>query len=171
MIKFKGPQILVGSSLGGWIMLLVAMEIPHRIQGLVGIATATDFFKRRFESLPEETKIMIEATGKWELPTPYSEKPYVLSWDLIQEGRNHELGDSIPIHCPVRLLHGMDDKEVPFDISVELAKHLQSDDVNVTLIKDGSHRLSQPKHIQAIIKTIEQLIQEMDVNQAVQSNM
>jgi len=158
---FTGPQILVGSSLGGWIMLLVAMEMPHRIQGLVGIATASDFLKRRFECLPEETKAMIKKTGRWELPTPYNEKPYVLSWDMIQEAKDHDLGNSIPVHCPIRLLHGMNDQEVPFEVSVKLTKHLESNDVKVTLIKDGCHRLSQPRHLQTIIATIVELLQDI----------
>ncbi|KAK3737532.1 hypothetical protein QZH41_010625 [Actinostola sp. cb2023] len=142
-------------------MLLVAMEIPHRIQGLVGIATATDFIKRRFECLPEETKDMIKKTRKWEFPTPYNEKPYILSWNLIQEAQQHELNGSIPVNCPVRLIHGMNDEEVPYDISIDVAQRLQTNDVKVTLIKDGSHRLSEPKHIRVITRTIEHLIQDL----------
>jgi abhydrolase domain-containing protein 10 len=142
-------------------MLLVAMEIPHRIQGLVGIATAVDFVSRRFDSLPEESKEEIKSTGKWLFPSQYSEKPYVLTWDMIKDARQHVLDDSIPVHCPIRLIHGMKDEEVPYDVSLDVLKRVQSNDVNVTLVKDGSHRLSQPNNIHLITRTIEALIQEL----------
>ncbi|XP_031568968.1 mycophenolic acid acyl-glucuronide esterase, mitochondrial-like [Actinia tenebrosa] len=159
----KGPQILVGSSLGGWIMFLVAMKIPHRIQGLVGIATAVDFLSRRFDSLPEETKEEIKTTGEWLLPTPYSENPYILTWDMIQDARRHVLGDSTPVHCPIRLIHGMKDEEVPYKVSLDVAKGVQSKDVNVILVKDGYHRLSEPKNILLITRTIQELVQELSL--------
>lgn len=170
LFESKGPQILVGSSLGGWIMLLVAMEIPHRIPGLIGIATAVDFIKRRFDSLPDETKTFIENTGKWEIPTPYNETPYILSWDMIQEAKKHELNENIQVNCPVRLIHGMNDQEVPYDISIDLANNLQSNDVQVTLIKNGTHRLSEPKDIEIITRTIDQLIQDINAKHMI-SNM
>lgn len=144
-------------------MLLVAMEIPHRIQGLVGIATAIDFLSRRFDSLPDETKEEIKTTGKWLFPSPYSENPYVLTWDMIQDARQHVLGDNIPIHCPIRLIHGMKDEEVPYDVSLDVAKRVQSKDVNVTLVKDGYHRLSEPKNIRIIKRTIQELVQELSL--------
>ena len=160
MSPIAGPQILVGSSLGGWIMLLVAMAIPERIKGLVGVATAVDFLCRRFDSLPEDVKKEVQATGKLIIPSSYGSEPYHISLDVIEEARNHTLkGRMIPIHCPVRLLHGMRDVEVPHTVSMDLVGQLQTEDVHLTLIKNGNHRLSDPANLKLLMKTLQDLIE------------
>ena len=162
--KFLGPQILVGSSLGGWVMLRVAIERPDRIKGLVGIASAVDFLSRRYDNLPSEIKAEVESTGKWIIPSEYSPKePYVLDFKVIKEARKHMLKENevYPIHCPVRLIHGMKDKDVPYQVSLDIVEQLASNDVHVTLIKDGGHRLSDPGNLQFLMRTLGQLIEQV----------
>ncbi|XP_078355055.1 palmitoyl-protein thioesterase ABHD10, mitochondrial-like [Oculina patagonica] len=160
----KGPQILVGSSLGGWIMLLAAMAKPDQIKGLVGIASAVEFLQRRYDSLPDTIKTEVESTGKWIIPSEYSsEEPYVLDLRVIKEARQHILKENelYPIHCPVRLIHGMKDSTVPYQVSLDLVNQLESDDVHVTLIKDGGHRLSDVSNLQFITRTLGNLIDKV----------
>ena len=162
--KFLGPQILVGSSLGGWVMLRVAIERPDQIKGLVGIASAVDFLSRRYDNLPSEIKAEVESTGKWIIPSEYSPKElYVLDFKVIKEARKHVLKENevYPIHCPVRLIHGMKDKDVPYQVSLDIVEQLASNDVHVTLIKDGGHRLSDPGNLQFLTRTLGQLIEQV----------
>lgn len=140
-------------------MLLVAMDKPQQVCGLVGIACATDFVSRRYESLPEAVKTEIQTKGFWEFPSKYSEDPYVLRWEVIEEARHHKLDDKkIEICCPVRLLHGINDQDVPYIVSLDVCKQLQTSDVTVTFIKDGDHRLSDPKNLGIILKAVKELV-------------
>ena len=139
-------------------MLLVARETPEQISGLVGVACAADFISRRFDSLPEDIKTQIHTTGSWTFPSNYSEESYILSWKVVEEGRQHELVDQIGIRCPVRLIHGMKDLDVPYSVSLDVCKQLESDDVTVTLIKEGDHRLSDSKNLNLVLKTVRGLI-------------
>lgn len=159
----SGPQILVGSSLGGWIALLVAVAKPTRIKGLVGIASAVDFLWRCYNNLPDTIKAEVESTGKWIIPSDYSEEPYVLDLRVIKEAQQHILKENelYPIHCPVRLIHGMKDSTVPYQVSLDLVNKLESKDVHVTLIKDGGHRLSDVDNLQFITKTLGNLIDKV----------
>lgn len=160
----RGPQILVGSSLGGWVMLLVAMARPNQIKGLVGVASAVDFLSRRYDSLPKEIKAEVQSSGKWVIPSEYSpEEPYVLDLKVVHEAREHILPEKemYPIHCPVRLIHGMKDKDVPHQVSLDLVKQLASTDVHVTLIKDGGHRLSDVNNLQFLTRTLGHLIEQV----------
>ncbi len=158
--KADGPLLLVGSSLGGWLMLLTAMALvrrdgPARIAGLIGIAAAPDFTDWGFS--PQE-KAIILAEGELREETPYGDQPYVTTRAFWQSGEaNQLLGGTIPLACPVRLLHGQEDGDVPPEISLSLAAALASDDVQVTLIKGGDHRLSRDSDIALLIDSIARL--------------
>ena len=145
-------------------MLLVAMERLDQIKGLVGVACAADFLSRRYDNLPSKIKEEVESTGKWVIPSEYSpEKPYVLDFKVINEARKHILQENEmnPIQCPVRLIHGMKDNDVPYKVSLDVAKQLASNDVHVTLIKDGGHRLSDLSDLQFLTRTLGHLIEQV----------
>jgi pimeloyl-ACP methyl ester carboxylesterase len=158
--KANGPVLIAGSSMGGWLMLLVALALtgrdgPGRIAGLVGIAAAPDFTDWGFS--PEE-KAIILAEGALVEETPYSDQPYVTTRGFFQSGEANRLLDAdIPLACPVRLLHGQEDSDVPPAISLRLAAALASEDVQVTLVKGGDHRLSRDGDIALLIDTVARL--------------
>ena len=158
--KAEGPVLIVGSSMGGWLMLLAALALtqrdgPARVAGLVGIAAAPDFTDWGFTS---EEKAILQAEGELREETPYSDQPYVTTRLFWQSGEaNRLLGGDIPLACPVRLLHGQEDGDVPPDISLRLAAALASDDVQVTLVKGGDHRLSRESDIALLIDTVARL--------------
>ncbi len=156
--QIEGPVVLVGSSMGGWLMLLVARALGDRVKGLVGIAAAPDFTDWGYTS---HEKAMIERDGRIDQPSDYGEPmpTYVAFWRSGEEHR--QLTAEIPITCPVRLLHGQCDIDVPWDISMQLAARLRSDDVQVTLVKDGDHRLSRPQDIALLITTVEHLLETL----------
>ncbi|HSR71989.1 MAG TPA: alpha/beta hydrolase [Kiloniellales bacterium] len=145
----EGPQILVGSSMGGWIMLLVALARPERIAGLVGVAAAPDFTERlMWQAFPPEVRAELEREGVHYESSPYGEAPTPITRRLIEEGREHLLMDApITLRCPVRLIHGLEDPDVPWKLSLELLERLESSDVEVTLVKSGGHRLSEPANL------------------------
>ena len=141
----SGPIVLVGSSMGGWIALLVALAMPARLVGLIGVAAAPDFTERlMWDKFSEKTRAVLERDGF--LPVPgASDARYVITRGLIEDGRRRLLlGGPIAIHCPVRLLQGMRDTDVPWQTALDLAERIETPDVRVTLIKDGDHRLSRP---------------------------
>jgi pimeloyl-ACP methyl ester carboxylesterase len=154
-----GPQILVGSSMGGWLMLLAARARPERIAALVGIAAAPDATEdliwRRLSLAQQET---IRRDGAITVPSAYDPAGYVLGNRLIEEGRAHlVLGSSLELSCPVRLIHGMRDPDVPWPTSLRLARCLAGADVTVTLSVKGDHRLSSGEdlaRLQGIIATL-----------------
>ncbi|MEX2648122.1 MAG: alpha/beta hydrolase [Alphaproteobacteria bacterium] len=141
----EGPQILVGSSMGGWIMLLAALARPARVAGLVGVAAAPDFTEDlMWARWDEATRTRLISHGAIELPSAYGEAPTTITRALIENGRRHLLlGAPIPLRRPVRLLQGMADPDVPWPTALRLAEKLESSDVVVTLIKDGDHRLAR----------------------------
>jgi pimeloyl-ACP methyl ester carboxylesterase len=156
----EGPLLLVGSSMGGWIMLLAALARPKRIAGLVGLAPAPDFTEALiWNVLTDGERNRLLQTGSLETPSDYSEDPTIITRALIEEGRRHLLLSApIGIRCPVRLLHGMADPDVPYRLSLELADRIVSDDVRVTLIKNGDHRLSRSDDLALLGKTVEELL-------------
>jgi pimeloyl-ACP methyl ester carboxylesterase len=155
-----GPLILVGSSMGGWIMLLAALARPDRIAGLVGVAPAPDFTEALiWHHLRDEERDRLARDGRLQMPSDYSEEPTIITRTLIEEGRRHLLLSApIGIRRPVRLLHGMADPDVPHRLSLELAERIVSDDVRVVLIKDGDHRLSRAEDLALLGATIEELL-------------
>ncbi len=155
----QGPQILVGSSMGGWLMLLVALARPERIAGLLGIAAAPDFTEELiWDRLGDEEREKLIREGVIQQRSDYGEEPYAVTMRLIEEGRRHLLlKNPIPLNCPVRLLHGMADKDAPWRISMRLADRLASENIVVSLIKDGDHRLSRPEDLTRICEAVKEL--------------
>jgi pimeloyl-ACP methyl ester carboxylesterase len=148
----EGPQILIGSSMGGWIMLLVALARPERVAGLVGIAAAPDFTENlMWKQFTPEIKETLAREGVYYEPSEYGEEPYAITVRLIEDGRNNLVLDKpLPIACPVRLIHGTADPDVPWSLAIELMEKLESGDVEVTLVKGGGHRLSEPEDMERL---------------------
>ena len=159
-----GPQVVIGSSMGGWLALLLLRELKRRaaqaplapVVGLVLIAPAVDFTEElMWKQFAPEIRRQIEQTGAWQRPSQYSEGPYPITKALIEDGRNHLLlGGLIETGCPVRILQGVKDEDVPWQHAVELTSRLAHDDVVLTLVKDGDHRLSRPEDIERLIAAV-----------------
>lgn len=151
----SGPIMLIGSSMGGWLMLLVAQALGEKVQAMVGIAAAPDFTDWDFG---EADKSTIQAAGRIERPSDYGYEPMVITRAFWQSGQgNLQLTSEIAIDCPVRLLHGQNDPDVPWETSVRLAASLRSSDVQTLLIKDGDHRLSRDADIALLVDTVAKL--------------
>ena len=160
----RGPQIAIGSSMGSWMALLLARELAKRpenrasLAGLVLIAPAPDFTEQlMWNGFPPEVKQEIENKGVWLRPSEYGE-PYPITRALIEEGRNHLLlGSAIDLGCPVRILQGAQDPDVPWQHAFALAQRLPTDDVVLTMIQDGDHRLSRPQDIARMIAAVAEI--------------
>jgi pimeloyl-ACP methyl ester carboxylesterase len=161
----EGPQLLVGSSMGGWLALLLARELRRAprpgasLTGMVLIAPAVDFTEAlMWKRFPAEVRREIETTGVWKRPSQYSDQPYLITRALIEDGRRHlMLGGLIETGCPVRILQGVQDPDVPWDHAVDLVSRLAQDDVVLTLVKDGDHRLSRPEDIERLLAAVAEL--------------
>lgn len=150
--RVSGPVILVGSSMGGWLMLLLALEWGTKVSGLVGIAAAPDFTEWGFS---DDQKAVLERGETVLEENLYGPEPTPTHAAFWRDGQARRLLDSeIPIDCPVRLLHGQDDPDVPPEISLRLAAALRSQDVQVTLVKGGDHRLSREGDIALLLRTV-----------------
>jgi pimeloyl-ACP methyl ester carboxylesterase len=172
MIQMVGgkPMILVGSSLGGWISLLLARALAKtgdkagdtRLGGLVLIAPAWDMTEKlMWEKMSEKTRAIVETEGVFYAPSDYDD-PYPLTKVLIEEGRNHLLADgNIEVGVPVRILQGMCDEDVPWQHALALVDLIKGDDVELTLVKDGTHRLSGPEDLRRLEATVGALIETM----------
>jgi pimeloyl-ACP methyl ester carboxylesterase len=156
----RGPVVLVGSSMGGWIALNLALARPDRVAGLVLIAAAPDFTEDlMWHEFPAEAQMVLETEGVIYEPSDYSDKPYPITMNLIREGRDHLLlRGEIAIDIPVRLLHGMLDSDAPWKRSLMLTKKLRTPDVQVTLVKDGDHRLSREQDLVMLTRTVEEML-------------
>lgn len=157
----RGPQVVVGSSMGGWLALLLARELKRRraaavLAGLVLIAPAVDFTEvLMWSKFPTKIKRELETKGVWIRPSQYESGGYPISRRLIEDGRAHLLlGGMIETGCPVRILQGVLDPDVPWGHAVELVSRLAQDDVVLTLVKDGDHRLSRPEDIERLITAV-----------------
>lgn len=160
----QGPQAFVGSSMGGWLALLAARALhatgeAERLKGLVLIAPAVDFTESLiWARMSAEAHKEIADKGLWLRHSAYSEEPYPITRALIEEGRRHLLlGDTIRTYCPVHILQGMRDEDVPWRHAVTLVEHLAGDPVSLTLIKDGDHRLSREEDLKRLIAAVEEI--------------
>jgi len=161
----QGPQVVIGSSMGGWMALLLARALARRgtvgratLKGLMLIAPAPDFTEQlMWKGFSPEVREQIEREGFWMRPSEYGE-PYPIMKTLIDEGRNHLLlGSAIDLGCPVRILQGRQDPDVPWQHAFRLAERLPGDDVVLTMIPDGDHRLSRPQDLVRIIAAVSEL--------------
>jgi pimeloyl-ACP methyl ester carboxylesterase len=171
----RGPQILIGPSMGGWLALLLIRELRRRpppfpppqagedqegaaasVAGVVLIAPAVDFTEElMWKRFTPEIKRELAETGLWKRPSQYSDEPYLVTRQLIEDGRNNLLlGGTIETGCPVRILQGVEDPDVPWQHAKALVARLACDDVVLTLIKDGDHRLSRPEDIARLIAAV-----------------
>ena len=152
---FGEPAILVGSSMGGWIALMIARDHPEKVAALVGIAAAADFTDWGFSM---DEKMTLLQQGRIERASPYSDQPTVFTSRFWQSGEASRMtASAIPIVCPVRLIHGLGDRDVPAERTMHLIQTIQSADIHATLIKDGDHRLSRDSDIALLIRTVESL--------------
>jgi pimeloyl-ACP methyl ester carboxylesterase len=155
----RGDVVLVGSSMGGWIASLVAMAWPERVRAMVLIAPAPDFTEKLMKpEIPPDGLEALARDGVWLRPSEYGE-PYPISRDLLEDGARWGILEAqpIPIDCPVRVLQGQEDPDVPWRHALQLAQGVKSQDVVFTLIKDGDHRLSRPQDIARMIAAVEEL--------------
>ncbi len=159
----KGQQVVIGSSMGGWLALLMARRLADMkdtapIAGMVLIAPAVDFTEAlMWQRFPAEIKREIEEKGVWLRPSDYGEEPYPITRGLIEDGRKHLLlGGLIETGCPVHILQGVKDPDVPWQHAQELVARFARDDVVLTLIKDGDHRLSRPEDIERLIAAVKE---------------
>ncbi|MHA6768810.1 alpha/beta hydrolase [Sphingobium ummariense] len=154
-----GPLVLVGSSMGGWLALLIALARRERVAGLVGIAAAPDFTDWGFT---DADKALLMTEGRIVEPPPYGDAPYVTTRAFWESGQALRLLDEpIAIDCPVRLLQGQADPDVPWQTALRIAERLRSSDVQTLLIKDGDHRLSRDGDIALLIRTVASLLDSL----------
>lgn len=155
----SGPVVLIGSSMGGWLALLVTLARPARVAGIVGIAAAPDFTMWGFS---QEEKMTILTEGRLEKPSDYGPEPMVTTRRFWQSGEgNRVLIGEIAIDCPVRLIQGQNDADVPWQYALETQKQLRSADVQLLLIKDGDHRLSRDRDLRLLIQTVGNLLESL----------
>jgi pimeloyl-ACP methyl ester carboxylesterase len=171
--RAQGPQIAIGSSMGGWMALLLARALAEnpslapyaKLAGLVLIAPAPDFTEElMWKNFSAEVRREIDTKGQWQRPSAYGEEPYPITKKLIEDGRRHLImGKPIQVKCPVRILQGVLDPDVPWQHAMKLVSCLAQDDVTITLVKDGDHRLSRPEDIERMLRTIDELAAEIGI--------
>ena len=164
----RGPQILVGSSMGGWIALRMVQELNRmgredRVAGLVLLAPAPDFTVELVEpNLTDAQRNALAQNGFFEEPSDYSPEPYVYTRALIEDGRaNRVLDGIIDTRCAVTILQGMRDPDVPYTLALKLVEHLPADDVTLSLVKDGDHRLSRPQDLDLLVRAVEDMVRRV----------
>jgi len=162
----EGPLVLVGSSMGGWIMLLAARAMPARIAGLVGIAAAPDFTEAlMWTNMSPELRAELTGQGVIYQPSDYDPEPTPITMRMIEDGRKHlVMGGPIALDCPVRLIHGQRDADVPWQWSERIADALASEDVEITYVKAGDHRLSEPNDLRRLARVVAGLLDDLAEN-------
>jgi pimeloyl-ACP methyl ester carboxylesterase len=163
-----GPQIVIGSSMGGWLALLLnkarRAKGDSRVHGLVLIAPATDMTELMLAQMPKKYRKLLDKQGYVDTPSEYSAEPYRINKALIEDGQRHLMfGHAIETGCPVTILQGARDKDVPKQHSAKLVQHLLSDPVIYTVVPDGDHRLSRPEDLALLERAIEQMIAERGI--------
>ncbi|MFC3168544.1 alpha/beta hydrolase [Paracoccus fontiphilus] len=155
-----GPQVLVGSSMGGWISLLVARAMPQRVAGLVTIAAAPDFTEQGFwAGFDDAQRQALMTAGRVALPSDYDDQPYVITRRLIEDGRDHlVMNQPLRLPFPVRFLQGTADADVPVDWAMRLLDHATGDDIRLTLVKGADHRFSTPECLRLIAQSIDDVL-------------
>jgi len=156
----EGEQVLVGSSMGGWIALILAGWMPARIAGLVGVAPAPDFTEdAMWAGLDDDRRRRLLAEGRIDLPSEHDEAPYPITRRLIEDGRqNLVLRAPLELPFPVRLLHGTADRDVALAVPLRLLAHVTGPDIRLTLVKDADHRFSAPENLGLLAETIEEIL-------------
>ncbi len=160
----EGPQILVGSSMGGWIMLLTALRRPERVAGLVGIAAAPDFTRDLIPpALTPDQLAQMDSQGYCDIPTCYDDQaPYRICKTLLDEGDRHLLlNGNIGLDVPVRLIHGIEDADVPWQTALKIMEQLSGQDVEIQFVKAGDHRLSEPHDLDRLTRTVGALLESI----------
>ncbi|WGI22731.1 alpha/beta hydrolase [Amylibacter sp. IMCC11727] len=155
----EGPQVLVGSSMGGWMSLLCARARPDRVAGLVGIAAAPDFTEdSMWMGFSDSQKDEMARTGRVELPSEYDDGPYVITQKLIEDGREQlVLRSPLDLPFPVRLLHGTADVDVVMDVPLRIVEHVTCDDLRLTFVKGADHRFSDDACLQMIADAVKEV--------------
>ena len=161
----SGPQVLVGSSMGGWIALLLARALRargvDRVHGVVLIAPATDMTELMLSQMPKKYQKLMDKQGYVDTPSGYGPEPYRISGALIEDGKQHLLfGRAIEVGAPVAILQGAKDKDVPREHTMKLVQHLLTDPVTVTMIPDGEHRLSRPEDLAMLSRALENMLSD-----------
>ncbi|MEM9970792.1 MAG: alpha/beta hydrolase [Pseudomonadota bacterium] len=154
-----GPQVLVGSSMGGWVSLLLSREMPEKVAGLVTIAAAPDFTEdSMWESFTSAQREQLEALGQVELTSEYSDEPYVITRRLIEDGRDRlVLRDPLNLPMPTRFLQGTDDTDVDQSVALRLLEHAKGTDIRLTLVDGADHRFSDPDCLALIVHAVEEV--------------
>ncbi len=155
----KEPVILIGSSMGGWSMLLNAIRHPKKVCGLIGIAPAPDFTESILQNFNDEELLQLSSKGYVEIPSDYGDNPYIISKKLINSGKeNLLLNSKIKINCPVHILHGGQDKDVPIETSLKIMEQIESEDVKLTAVKSANHQFSEEQNLKLIFDAIKEMI-------------
>ncbi len=156
----SGPQVVVGSSMGGWIALLLARQMPARFHGLVGIASAPDFTEDSiWAELSEGQRAMIWRDGQIELPSEYADSPYIFTRHLIEDGRRQRvLVMPLSLPFPVRLLQGTADASVKLSVPLRIVEHAEGPDIRLTLVKGADHSFSTPECLALVAQSISEIL-------------
>jgi len=164
VLRSESRVIVVGSSMGGWIACHLALQHPGKVVGLMGIAAAPDFLQDILDSASTSKRKELEETGAIRLETGYDSTPYVISKNLLDDAQQWNIStkSSIAIQCPVHLFHGRQDQDISWQKSIRLMEQLESDDVVLTIIKDGDHRLSRPQDLGLMCRGLDSMLGKLD---------
>jgi len=159
----EGPQVLVGSSMGGWVALLAAKARPARVKGLVGIAAAPDFTVRMWtQEFDEATRREVMTEGFMERPCDYGDEPYIITRALIEDGwRNRVIAGPLKLDMPVRLIQGTEDADVPWQTAQKIADKITGEDVEIILVPGGDHRLSRDIDLKRLVRMVRDVAEEI----------